>query len=208
MKFHAMLAVTLLFGGSIAVAANPVVEIETTEGKIVLELDAQAAPKTVENFLKYVASGHYEGTVFHRVIDGFMIQGGGLTKDLKEKKTLAPVRNEAKNGLRNARYTIAMARKPDPHSATCQFFINTNDNRFLDRDRARDGYGYTVFGKVTAGKEVVDLIGKVPTQTVADPAHPGGLLENVPVNPIVFKSVKRIDEGAKKESTEEAAAAP
>ncbi len=139
------------------------VALDTTEGKIVIELDAEKAPKTVANFLDYVMSGHYEGTVFHRVIKDFMIQGGGMDENLKEKEVKAPVRNEAGNGLKNNKYTVAMARTNDPHSATSQFFINTADNGFLNREQAQDGFGYTVFGKVVEGMDVVDKIGVVKT---------------------------------------------
>jgi peptidyl-prolyl cis-trans isomerase B (cyclophilin B) len=136
--------------------------LTTNHGQITLELDADKAPKTVENFLNYVKSGHYDGTIFHRVIDGFMIQGGGFSPDLRQKPTEDPVENEANNGLTNDRYTIAMARTSDPHSASAQFFINVNDNDFLNYPGS-DGWGYCVFGKVTSGTEVVDTIGKVET---------------------------------------------
>jgi peptidyl-prolyl cis-trans isomerase B (cyclophilin B) len=136
--------------------------LTTNHGQITLELDADKAPKTVENFLNYVKSGHYDGTIFHRVIDGFMIQGGGFSPDMRQKPTEDPVENEANNGLTNDRYTIAMARTSDPHSASAQFFINVNDNDFLNYPGS-DGWGYCVFGKVTSGTEVVDTIGKVET---------------------------------------------
>ena len=136
--------------------------LTTNYGQITLELDADKAPKTVENFLSYVNSGHYDGTIFHRVIDGFMIQGGGFAADMRQKPTEEPVENEANNGLTNDRYTIAMARTSDPHSASAQFFINVNDNDFLNYPGS-DGWGYCVFGKVTSGTEVVDKIGKVDT---------------------------------------------
>ena len=136
--------------------------LTTNHGQITLELDADKAPKTVENFLNYVKSGHYDGTIFHRVIDGFMIQGGGFSPDMRQKPTEDPVENEANNGLNNDRYTIAMARTSDPHSASAQFFINVNDNDFLNYPGS-DGWGYCVFGKVTSGTEVVDTIGKVET---------------------------------------------
>ena len=179
---------------STAAAQEPaIVELDTSEGKIVLELDAAKAPKSVANFLKYVESGHYEGTVFHRVIPNFMIQGGGMDKDLVEKKTAAPVRNEAGNGLKNVKYTLAMARTPDPHSATSQFFINTATNSFLDRENSQDGYGYTVFGKVIAGAEVVDAIGKVQTHRIPNPAVPSMLMADVPVTPVMIKSANVIE---------------
>jgi peptidyl-prolyl cis-trans isomerase B (cyclophilin B) len=136
--------------------------LTTNHGQIALELDADKAPKTVENFLSYVKSGHYDGTIFHRVIDGFMIQGGGFAPDMRQKPTEEPVENEANNSLTNDRYTIAMARTSDPHSASAQFFINVNDNDFLNYPGS-DGWGYCVFGKVTSGTEVVDKIGKVDT---------------------------------------------
>ena len=139
------------------------VELTTSKGKIRLELDDQKAPATVENFLAYVRKGHYDGTVFHRVIPGFMIQGGGFEPGMKQKPTDAPIANEAANGLRNQHYTVAMARTSSPHSATAQFFINATDNSFLDKDRSQDGWGYAVFGRVVAGQEVVDAIVKVAT---------------------------------------------
>lgn len=136
--------------------------LTTNHGQITLELDADKAPKTVENFLSYVKSGHYDGTIFHRVIDGFMIQGGGFSPDMRQKPTEDNVENEANNGLTNDRHTIAMARTSDPHSASAQFFINVSDNDFLNYPGS-DGWGYCVFGKVTSGTEVVDKIGKVDT---------------------------------------------
>ena len=136
--------------------------LNTNHGDITLELDAEKAPQTVENFLAYVNSGHYDGTIFHRVIDGFMIQGGGYEASLKQKPTRDPVENEASNGLKNAHYTVAMAHTSDPHSATAQFFINVNDNEFLDYPGS-DGWGYCVFGKVSEGTDVVDAIGSMKT---------------------------------------------
>ncbi len=182
----------LLLATSKSVAADPVVlEMETDKGTIVLELNADKAPKTVENFLKYVDKGHYDGTVFHRVIETFMIQGGGFDTEMNKKETLPPVRNEGGNGLSNEKYTIAMARLGDPHSATCQFFISTADNSRLDRGRFPDGYGYTVFGKVIEGKEVVDEIAKVATRSVPNPDNPSVLMNDVPVEPVTIRSVKR-----------------
>ncbi|MDY7031626.1 MAG: peptidylprolyl isomerase [Thermodesulfobacteriota bacterium] len=144
--------------------SNPRVHLETSLGNIVLELDPQAAPKTVENFLRYVRDGFYNGTVFHRVIKGFMIQGGGLTADMQRKPTHEPISNEADNGLKNNRGTVAMARTNRPHSATSQFFINTVDNGFLDhKNKSPRGWGYCVFGKVVEGMEVVDSIEGLPT---------------------------------------------
>ncbi len=138
--------------------------LHTNHGPITLELDATRAPKTVDNFLAHVRAGHYDKTVFHRVIDGFMIQGGGFTPDFTQKPTRAPVANEATNGLKNAKYTVAMARTSDPHSATAQFFINVADNAFLDhRSPDAKGWGYCVFGKVVGGTDVVDKIAVVPT---------------------------------------------
>ena len=140
------------------------VRLHTTFGPITIALDAAKAPKTVANFLDYVKKGHYDGTVFHRVIDGFMIQGGGFAPGMKQKPTGAPVENEAGNGLRNDRYTIAMARTSDPHSATAQFFINVADNEFLNHKApTAQGWGYCVFGKVTEGMDVVDRIKAVST---------------------------------------------
>ena len=142
----------------------PVVELDTNMGAIVIELNEEKAPKTVENFLNYVKSGHYDGTIFHRIIDGFMIQGGGMDAEMNEKATNAPVENEADNGLKNDKGTIAMARTQDPHSATSQFFINVKDNDFLNHSgKNMQGWGYTVFGKVTSGLDVIDKMRGVPT---------------------------------------------
>ncbi len=140
------------------------VRFKTNFGDILLELDEEKAPKTVANFLEYVRGGFYDNTIFHRVIDGFMIQGGGFEPGMRQKETLAPIDNEAANGLQNSCYTIAMARTADPHSATAQFFINVKDNDFLNyRSASRDGYGYCVFGKVVEGQDVVDRIKGVST---------------------------------------------
>ena len=142
-----------------AKAANPRVELDTTLGKIVLELDPEKAPKTVENFLSYVKSGFYDGTIFHRVIPGFMIQGGGFTPEMKQKATQPPIPNEADNGLKNKRGTLSMARTSDPGSATSQFFVNVNDNRALDHTaKTAGGWGYAVFAKVVEGMDVADKI--------------------------------------------------
>ncbi|MFA9949853.1 peptidylprolyl isomerase [Dentiradicibacter hellwigii] len=176
------LAGLLLSAAAFAATAAPRVEMQTTLGKITLELDAAKAPKSVENFLQYARSGQYDGTIFHRVIDGFMIQGGGFTKEMNEKPTKAPIANEAKNGLKNLRGSIAMARRADPHSATAQFFINHRDNPNLDYP-AHDGWGYAVFGKVTEGMDVVDKIAKVKTGN-------RGMYQNVPVEPVIIESVK------------------
>lgn len=139
------------------------VTLKTSHGDISVELMADEAPVSTENFLAYAKEGHYDGTIFHRVIPGFMIQGGGFTPDMQQKATKPPIANEAGNGVQNAKYTLAMARTSVPDSATCQFFINVSDNRFLDRDQSQDGVGYAVFGKVTAGEEVVDKIAAVAT---------------------------------------------
>lgn len=159
-------------------------EIVTNQGTIEVELWADKAPKTVENFVQYIESGFYAGTVFHRVIDGFMIQGGGMTKDLSEKNTKQPVVNEATNGQKNKRGTLAMARTSDVHSATAQFFINLVDNSFLDhRDQSSSGYGYAVFGRVIDGMDVVDRIAKVQTGNK-------GYHQDVPTSPIVIEKVR------------------
>jgi len=165
-----------------ALATDPRVELKTNRGTIVLELYPDKAPKTVANFLQYVKDGQYTGTVFHRVIDGFMIQGGGFDKDMRQKPTRAPVENEAANGLKNDVGTIAMARTPDPHSASAQFFINLKNNDFLNfREPTPQGYGYTVFGKVVAGMDVVEKIAKVPTGSA-------GPHQNVPRDPVIIES--------------------
>ena len=163
------------------------VELDTTAGKIVLQLDASAAPKTVENFIAYVKSGHYDGTQFHRVIPGFMVQGGGYTTDYAQKPTRPPVKNEAeqasKAGLVNAPGTIAMARTSDPHSASSQFFINVADNKFLNyRESTVQGYGYTVFGKVVSGMDTVEKIRNTPT------GAGGPFPTDVPQKPVVIQS--------------------
>jgi peptidyl-prolyl cis-trans isomerase A (cyclophilin A) len=158
----------------------PRVKLSTSAGDIVVELDPDKAPKTVENFLQYVNDKHYDGTVFHRVIDGFMIQGGGFTADLKQKPTRAPIPLEAKNGLKNEKYTIAMARTSDPNSATSQFFINVKDNPNLDAPNP-DGHGYTVFGKVVSGADVVDKI-----RTARTGVKDG--MQDVPLDPIIIQS--------------------
>jgi peptidyl-prolyl cis-trans isomerase B (cyclophilin B) len=140
------------------------VELQTNHGNIRIELDTANAPKSSENFLAYVRSGHFDGTIFHRVIDDFMIQGGGFEPGMKQKPTLAPIQNEANNGLKNERYTLAMARTSDPHSATAQFFINVADNAFLNHTApSAQGWGYAVFGKVVEGQDVVDKIKSVKT---------------------------------------------
>jgi cyclophilin family peptidyl-prolyl cis-trans isomerase len=177
-----------------ALAEAPIkVEMVTTEGTIVLELYPDKAPKTVANFLAYIESGHYAETIFHRVINGFMIQGGGLDVNMAEKPTKPPVRNEAGNGLTNDKYTIAMARTGEPHSATSQFFINTADNNSLNRAEAQDGFGYTVFGKVVTGQAIVDKIETTPTKVAPNPKAAGVLMEDVPVNPISITSIRVVN---------------
>lgn len=160
----------------------PVVELDTSMGAIVIELNDEKAPKTVENFLNYVKSGHYDGTIFHRIIDGFMIQGGGMDVDMNEKSTNKPVENEADNGLKNDAGTIAMARTQDPHSATSQFFVNVKDNDFLNHSgKNMQGWGYTVFGKVTSGMDVIEKMRGVPTGRF-------GMHADVPKEPVVINS--------------------
>ena len=187
-KILSALGASLLFSCAAisAMAANPQVEMKTNQGTIVLELDAAKAPVTVANFVQYVKEGFYNGTIFHRVIDGFMIQGGGFEPGMKEKSTHSPIQNEAKNGLKNATGTIAMARTNNPNSATAQFFINLVDNRMLDYPNP-DGAGYAVFGKVTQGMEVVQKIAKVRTGNV-------NYFQNVPQTPIVIESVTLLPE--------------
>ena len=159
---------------------DPVVKLETSMGDILVRLDARKAPMTTANFLEYVKAGQYDGTIFHRVIKDFMIQGGGMTASLREKTTRAPIKNEADNGLRNRKYTIAMARTSDPHSATAQFFINTVDNGFLNFSSPDvNGYGYCVFGKVIEGMEAVDKIEKEKTTT-------RGIHSDVPVSAVLI----------------------
>ncbi|MCP5427765.1 MAG: peptidyl-prolyl cis-trans isomerase [Chromatiaceae bacterium] len=155
------------------------ITLKTNRGDIVLELDAERAPKTTENFIQYVKDGHFDGTIFHRVIGNFMIQGGGFAAGMKEKRTRAPIENEAKNGLSNLTGTIAMARTSDPHSASAQFFINVADNKFLDYP-GQDGWGYCVFGKVTAGMDVVDKMKSVATTSCM--GH-----QDVPVEELVIE---------------------
>ena len=166
---------------------DPVVKLETSMGDIVVRLDRRKAPVTTENFLQYVKSGHYNGTIFHRVIKDFMIQGGGMNAEMKEKETRAPIKNEANNGLRNVRGTIAMARTMNPHSATAQFFINTVDNPFLNFTSATgQGWGYAVFGKVIQGEDVVNKIRMVPTGS-------RGMHDDVPLSPVVIKKASVVN---------------
>ncbi|NGZ83767.1 peptidylprolyl isomerase [Duganella aceris] len=185
-KLMTMFAGFALSGAALAaptaapVSATPQVEIKTSMGDIVVELDREKAPKSVDNFLGYVKSGFYKGTIFHRVIDGFMIQTGGFDEKLKQKKTNKPIPIESQNGLLNNKYTLAMARTGDPNSATSQFFINVENNDALNYP-GRDGFGYAVFGKVVKGEEVVD---KIKGVLVDDK----GMFQNIPVIPIVIKS--------------------
>ena len=160
--------------------------LHTNQGDITLELDAENAPATVANFLQYVRDGHYDNTIFHRVIDGFMIQGGGMEPGMKQKSTRAPVANEAGNGLKNKRYTVAMARTADPHSATAQFFINVADNAFLDyKGPSPQGWGYCVFGHVSAGQDVVDKIKGMATAN-------SGMHQNVPTEDVVLQRAEEV----------------
>ncbi len=162
--------------------------MRTTFGEIKLELDAERAPKTVANFLMYAREGFYDGTIFHRVIDNFMIQGGGFDTNMQQKETSAPIENEADNGLKNDTGTIAMARTMDPHSATAQFFINVKDNDFLNHSgKTMQGWGYAVFGKVVEGQDVLDKIRGVPTTSRA--GH-----QDVPADPVIIESVEVIDD--------------
>jgi cyclophilin family peptidyl-prolyl cis-trans isomerase len=165
-----------------AALAGPVVEIETTMGAMTLELEPEKAPKTVANFLQYAKDGFYKGTIFHRVIPGFMVQGGGFTPDMQQKPVRDPVPIESKNGLKNLTGTIAMARTRDPNSATAQFFINVVDNAMLDYPKP-DGFGYTVFGRVTRGLEVAQKIVEVPTRTM-------GPFQDVPATPVLITNVR------------------
>lgn len=179
---HFLLAVLAIAICSAAHAANPQVELKTNRGTIVIELYPDKAPATVENFLHYVKSGFYDGTIFHRVIPGFMIQGGGFTTAYEKKSTEKPVKNEADNGLKNEIGTVAMARTPDPHSATSQFFINVADNAFLDfRSPTMRGYGYAVFGKVIKGMDVVNQIATSPT------GNGGPFPKDAPVNMVTIE---------------------
>lgn len=174
--------IATLFISLNVLAANPQVEMKTSQGTIVIELYPEKAPKTVDNFLRYVKDGFYKDTIFHRVIDGFMIQGGGMTANMQEKTTRDPIQNEAKNGLKNDAGTIAMARTGDPHSASAQFFINLQANNSLNFPNP-DGWGYAVFGKVIQGFDVVQKIGKTKTGNA-------GFHQDVPTTPIVIQSVK------------------
>ncbi len=190
MKLRMRLAAALLpmiLSGSLmaAPADSPLVELDTSMGKIVMRLSPDRAPVTVRNFIDYVNAGHYNGTIFHRVISGFMIQGGGFTPDMRQKETRAPIPLEARGGMPNDKYTVAMARTSYPHSATSQFFINVNDNSFLNADEAADGQGYAVFGTVTSGTDVVDKIAEVRTGFRRG-------MKDVPLEPVVIKSARVI----------------
>jgi peptidyl-prolyl cis-trans isomerase B (cyclophilin B) len=170
-----------------SMSTHPQVRLHTNMGDMLIELDAEKAPKTVENFLAYVKEGFYDGTVFHRVINNFMVQGGGFEAGMKQKQTHAPVENEANNGLKNDRYTLAMARTADPHSATAQFFINVADNDFLNFTAPTpNGWGYAVFGKVIEGTEVVDEIKKVKTGTK-------GFHQDVPADDVIIESATLVE---------------
>lgn len=171
-----------LTSSAIAQDKNPIAVIKTNKGTIKLELFADKAPNTVANFVKYAEDKHYNGTIFHRVIADFMIQGGGFDQEMAQKKTREPIKNESANGVSNKRGTIAMARTPNPHSASAQFFINVKDNTFLDKANAQDGWGYCVFGKVIDGMKVVDTIRSVET------GFRGGM-RDVPETPVVIESV-------------------
>lgn len=177
-----------------AYAANPVVEMKTSMGNITLELYPGKAPRTVANFLRYVKDGYYDGTIFHRVIRGFMIQGGGFERPLAQKRTREPIENEAANGLKNEAGTIAMARTSNPHSATSQFFINVADNAFLNfRDPTPQGYGYAVFGRVVKGMDVAEKISLVATGSV-------GPFTDVPREPVLIEEVKLVSQPASGQS--------
>ena len=192
MKKH-LIAFALLASSALsALAANPLVELKTNQGDIVVEVFADKAPKSADNFIQYVKDGFYNGTVFHRVIDGFMIQGGGFDADMKQKSTRAPIENEARNGLRNEVGTLAMARTADPHSASSQFFINLVANTALDYP-SRDGWGYAVFGKVVKGLEVVESIARQPTAN-------RGFHQNVPVEAVIVNSARVLEASAEKRS--------
>jgi peptidyl-prolyl cis-trans isomerase A (cyclophilin A) len=174
-----LFAITAILASSASYAGTKVL-FKTNKGNFVMELDDAKAPTTVNNFLNYVKSGFYSGTIFHRVINGFMVQGGGFTKDMRQKPTSAPIPIESKNGLKNEKYTVAMARTSDPNSATAQFFVNVKNNGMLDYPGS-DGYGYTVFGKVISGTEVIDEIKFAPT------TNKNGM-GDVPIDPIVIES--------------------
>lgn len=192
--FCLILAASLAFGThglsgqAQAAGGKPVIKLTTTKGDIILELDREKAPVTTENFIQYVKDGFYDGTIFHRVIDNFMIQGGGFTPDMDQKDTRETITNEANNGLKNDKYTIAMARTPHPHSASSQFFINVKNNDFLNHSAPNaDGWGYAVFGKVVEGFEVVDAVAKVKTGN-------RGMHGDVPAEPIIITKAEVVKE--------------
>ena len=195
-KLSVIAAITSTLLTSTTALAAPSVELQTSMGKIVIELNSEKAPKTVQNFLQYTKDGFYNGTIFHRVMDGFMVQGGGFTKDMEQKPTGTQIINEARNGLKNDRGTVAMARRAEPHSATAQFFINHKDNTMLDHTGEQDGrsWGYAVFGKVTQGMDIVDKIAKVPTGDRA-------MHQNVPLEPVIIQSVKILGDKSTPEKT-------
>jgi cyclophilin family peptidyl-prolyl cis-trans isomerase len=181
-----LLPLLAAFTASAQTSSNPSVVVKTSMGSFTIELFPEKAPETVKNFLLYVDEGFYAGTIFHRVIDGFMVQGGGLDATMTKKQTRKPIVNEAGNKLKNTVGTVAMARTGEPNSATAQFFVNVKDNAFLDyRDSSNDGIGYCVFGKVVQGMDVVEKIKAVPTGTK-------GGMQNVPLTPVVIESVKRV----------------
>jgi cyclophilin family peptidyl-prolyl cis-trans isomerase len=184
---HFLGVLTIMSAATSARAANPVVVMETSQGTIKIELFEDKAPITVKNFLNYVDKKHYDGTIFHRVIEDFMVQGGGFDKDQSEKKTDPPIKNESTNGLKNERGTVAMARTPKPDSATSQFFINVKGNDFLDKENARDMVGYCVFGRVIEGMDVVDKIRKVKT------GAKGMFDRDCPQEDVIIKSVKKAE---------------
>ena len=187
--FLALIAIALTLQSHIAFAGNPTVKIETSKGDIIVELYPDKAPISVANFLSYVESGTYDGTIFHRIIKNFMNQGGGFTPDFKKVKTKAPIQNEADNGLKNLNNTVAMARTNAPHSATNQFFINTKDNAFLDHTgKSMRGWGYTVFGKVVEGENIVGAISRVPT------GSSGPFSQDAPITPIIIKKITQLKE--------------
>jgi len=184
---QALFIFTLLSGSSFSAAAMETVVIETSAGEITLQLNDEKAPASVQNFLAYAVSGFYNGTIFHRVINNFMIQGGGFTADYQRKATNSPIRNEANNGLKNNKYSIAMARTGNPHSATSQFFINTKDNGFLNFTReSGNGWGYAVFGNVIKGFDVVDAINQVST------GAGGPFRSDAPIQQVIIKTVRII----------------
>lgn len=186
--FLALTFLALLMQSHIALAGNPSVKIETNKGDIIVELYPDKAPISVANFLSYVESGTYDGTIFHRVIKNFMNQGGGFTEDFKKVEAKDPIQNEADNGLKNVKNTIAMARTNAPHTATNQFFINTKDNAFLDHtQKSMRGWGYAVFGKVTEGENVVGAISRVPT------GASGPFAQDVPRTPIIIKKITKVE---------------